>query len=461
MAACDGIVAAKAHLAREQFDAVLTDVNLTGQDNGIDFATGLRSDGFAGPIVVMTGFGSVEHAVAAMKSGVDDYLQKPVVLEELVLLFDRLLEAHRMRSRVRLYERLDEARAAEQSVLGESPAWRRTLDLADRMGSLPVPEGNPAVGGGLPTILLLGETGSGKGVLARHIHDRACAATGDRGTPFVHVNCTALPPTLIESELFGHEKGAFTDAKASREGLFEMAEGGTIFLDEIGDMPLDLQTKILTVVEEGRYRRVGGTKEHRVRARIIAATNADLEQKVEDGSFRSDLYYRLNALTIRIPSLRERGEDAVLIAERMVERFGRQFGRPDLRLADDAAAAIKMHSWPGNVRELMNTLQRAALLATGGAITAAELGLRGGRTAPSGAGAGLRPGPADGELRFDFRDGRHTAEAVERELIVQALRHTNGNVSKAARLIRMQRSSLRYRIERLELESLVKELAQR
>ncbi|VAX39781.1 Response regulator of zinc sigma-54-dependent two-component system [hydrothermal vent metagenome] len=454
----DRTAPAAAHLRTEQVQAVLTDVNLAEGDDGIEFAKAIRAEGFEGPIVVMTGYGSIESAVAAMKSGVDDYLQKPVVLEELVLLLDRLLDTQRMKSRVRLYERLEQVRAAESSILGESAAWQQTMELAQKMALASIPTGRAEPGEALPTILLLGETGTGKGVLARYIHDCALTEASTR-EPFVHVNCTALPPTLIESELFGHEKGAFTDAKTAREGLFEMADGGTIFLDEIGDMPLALQTKILTVVEEGRYRRVGGSKERRVRARIIAATNIDIEQSVKEGAFRSDLYYRLSAFTVRIPALREREGDAVLIAAQNLARFARQFGSGPLSLAPDAEEAIRTHSWPGNVRELINTLQRAALLASGGEITAVDLGLK--VTADQHHPTTGESAPGDGRLRFDFESGEHTADSVERELIVQALEYTGGNVSRAARLLHMQRSSLRYRIERFDLDARVREIAQR
>ena len=463
----DGIASAQQHLKDNGFDVVLTDVNLNG-DNGIDLVRRLRDDGFDGAIVVMTAFGTIENAVTAMKQGADDYLQKPLILEELVLLVDRLMEQRRLRTRLRLYQRMERAEARDPEVLGESSAWRQVIELADRLATLPVPA-NPGdmagvAGSALPTILLIGDTGTGKGVLARYIHRRGeepLVGEGGDG-PFVHINCSALPPTLVESELFGHEKGAFTDAREAREGLFEMADGGTVFLDEIGDMPTDLQAKLLTVLERGVFRRVGGKRDRYVRARIIAASNQDLDKAVEEKRFRRDLLYRLNAFTVRIPPLRERGEDAVQMAEAMLERFAREYGRQPLYLTDDARRAIRDHSWPGNVRELVNVMQRVAMLGEGSRVGATSLGLAPAASrAPTQLDIPTDPGGAGSHIRFDFSNGTHTAEEVEKELIVQALHETHGNVSRAAKLIGMQRSSFRYRIERFDLEELVKEIASR
>lgn len=456
-----GTIAAAWDLTRQRdFDAVITDINLNG-DNGIDLVRRLREDGYDGALVVMTAYGTVESAVSAMKLGADDYLQKPLSLEELVLLMGRILENRRMRRRLNLYERLESARVESRGLVGQSAPWRRTLELAARLAGAPV---LPRSGGGparsLPAVLLLGETGVGKGVLARYIHERAAPAGHEAG-PFVHVNCSALPPSLVESELFGHEKGAFTDAKNQRPGLFEMAEGGTIFLDEIGDMPLPLQAKILTIVEDGTFRRVGSSRDRSASARIIAATNQDLEARAAEGSFRRDLLYRLNALTIRIPPLRDREGDAPLIAAEILQRFGREYGRPGLRLTEEARAALDAHRWPGNVRELINCIQRVSMLGEEEEIGPEDLGLP--VPAPNAPSATQDDGaaPDAGGLVFDFEHGVHRADDVERELIVQALRRTRGNVSKAAKLIGMQRSSLRYRIDRFGLESLVQEIANR
>ncbi len=282
------------------FDLVLTDIIL-GRDSGLELIPRLREGGYDGALVVMTAMGSVETAVKAMRDGADDYLQKPLSLEELSIQVRRWLERQRLARRVHLYQRMEEARADAEECLGESDVWRETLSLAERLAMVPL--GTDA-DGPLPSILLNGETGVGKGVMARYIHDCARKAgvhAPDTDPPLVHINCSALPPTLVEGELFGHEKGAFTDAREARPGLFEMADGGTIFLDEVTEMPLDLQAKLLLVVEQGTFRRVGGTRERTVRARVVAASNQDLDRCVEDGRFRRDLLYRLNTFTITIP----------------------------------------------------------------------------------------------------------------------------------------------------------------
>lgn len=451
--------AARSAFSAGEFDIVLTDVNL-GAESGIDFIEELRGQGYQGAVVVMTAFASVDDAVRAMKLGADDYLAKPVRLEELMIITDRLIEQLRTSRHLRLYQRMRQVDQASNRPVGKSPAWVKTLELAERLAKIPVvnrtADLGSASGGAVTTVLITGETGAGKGVLAKHLHN----SSEDPKQPFVHVNCTALPATLIEGELFGHEKGAFTDAKEAREGLFEMADGGTIFLDEIGDLPLELQAKLLTVLEEGKIRRVGSAKERTIRVRVLAATNRDLENAVEDGRFREDLLYRINAFTIVLPSLRERGDDAVLIAQNLVDRLRREYGLEPVELSSDAKQMIASHAWPGNVRELFNVIQRAAMLCEGDEIEVSDLGIR--ATGASHAASKSTSTPSvPGELHFDFESGPHTAEEVERALMLQALEHTRGNVSKAARLIGMQRSSFRYRIDRYGLDEQVREIVER
>jgi len=450
---------ARAALAERDYEAVFCDINL-GDEDGIELVRWMRENGYQGPIVIITAHGSIESAIAAMRAGADDYIQKPLRVDEVTIQVGRLLERGRRHRRLRLYERLDEAQTRGSDVLGESPAWTAALGLAERLARLPLAtessgEGDP--GGALRTILLLGETGTGKGALARHIHGcvRRGAKEPDAVPPLVTVNCTALPPTLVEAELFGHERGAFTDAREPREGLFEMANGGTIFLDEIGDMPLELQAKILTVIEDGEFRRVGGNRTKTIRARLVAATNRDLEARVRDGSFRSDLFYRLNAFTIVTPPLRERGTDAVLIAEAALGRFAEEFGRPAMRLGEAARRSILRHAWPGNVRELVNAVQRAAVLAEAEEIEPEDLGLAG-LEEPAG---GAEPDNGTTNVGFDFSRGRYTMESVERNLLAEALRYTGGNIAQGARLIGMQRTTFRYRLERHGLLEFCKELS--
>lgn len=461
---CATIGEAANAMAAGEFDLIITDANLP-DGNGIEFVQRVRAEGYEGTAVVVTAFGTIETAVAAMKQGADDFLQKPLKMEELPLQTEKWLQQRKVARRLRLYERLEQSRDDGKSIVGTSPAWTECLRLADRLATMPLPDDSASEESGtaLPTVLLLGETGVGKGVLARYLHQRAVAAEKARRNgsadpndhpPFVHVNCSALPATLVESELFGHERGAFTDAREARPGLFEMAEGGTIFLDEISEMPPELQTKLLVVVEQGRYRRIGGARDKRVRARVIAASNQDLAQRAADGRFRRDLLYRLNAFTITIPPLRERAGDAVLIAEAALANFARRYGREAPRLSECARAAIASCRWPGNVRELVNAMQRVSMLFDGDTVDAEDLGL-----APElsrdeiAAEVPSLARLATGELP--------KAEDLERELVMEALRKSHGNVSRAARLIGLTRAGMRYRVEQFGLAEFVKETAQR
>ncbi|MGV6814833.1 MAG: sigma-54-dependent transcriptional regulator [Phycisphaerales bacterium] len=441
------ITQARQCAAQNHFDLVLSDVNL-GDESGIDFIEELRAGGFVGSIVLMTAYANVDDAVKAMKLGADDYLAKPIRMQELNLLCERLLKQQTESKHLRLYKRIQKTNQVGFQPIGQSPTWLEAKKFAERVAQIPV--GNRGVeqantpGGALTTILVTGKTGTGKGVIARYIH----ASSPEHELPFVHVNCTALPPTLVESELFGHEKGAFTDAKSSRDGLFEMADGGTIFLDEIGDLDLALQAKLLSVIEDGRIRRVGSSKERPVRVRVIAATNRDLAAMVKDGTFREDLLFRINAFSVVLPDLRDRGDDSVLIARSLLDHLRNEYRLEPAKLSDDAESAIRGYSWPGNVRELFNAVQRAAMLASSNTVEIPDLHI----------GTGIQDSkPTEdqnyghGELNFDFDATEHTAMSVERELMIQALTYTNGNVSKASKLIGMQRSSFRYRLERYKI----------
>ena len=470
------------------FDLVITDLQMPRQD-GLAVVRAVREQMPSATILVMTAFGTVKSAVEAMKAGADDYLQKPLSLEELILVAGRLIETASLRRRVAVAERGTEASGQPGAPIGSSPAWLKTMQLAARFAQLPAinrHEQNQAntgccaaVGGALTTILITGETGTGKGVISRYIHDVAHRPKTketdpqEPGTqekdqppePFVHVNCSAIPPQLFESELFGHEAGAFTDAKSAREGLVEIADGGTLFLDEIGDLGLEMQSKLLIFLEQGRYRRVGGSTDRCVHCRVLAATNKDLLALSREGEFRADLYYRVSTFGLELPALRTRETDAIQIAETMVKRFSHEYRRGPLALTADARDAIARYPWPGNVRELINVIQRACMLAEHDKIDAGVLSL--GSHAPHAAADGhhadglsnTAPNGISGQaangdsLRFDFASGHHTAQEVERELIIQALGHTSGNVARAARLVGMQRSSFRHRLEKYGIDS--------
>lgn len=437
-----GVGEARERLAGAAYDVVVTDVNLP-DGNGVDLVEEIARSENGADSVVITAYGTVESAVDAMRRGASDYLQKPVSLDELSLIVGRLLDARAVKAKLAVFERSAADVAESMAIVGEDGAWLEAVDTARKFAEA---HSDTETDGPLASVLITGETGAGKGVIARLVHDHASACRDGDGGPFVHVNCAAIPANLVESELFGHEKGAFTDARSDRRGFFELADGGTLFLDEIGEMSPELQAKLLLVMENGTYRRVGGSVERRVATRVVAATNQDLGVRVGDGGFRQDLYYRLGAFVIALPPLRERGDDAVLLAQSTLERLARRRGRSELRLSDEAIEAIQNHAWPGNARELVNAVQRAVILCRGDEIGPMDLALR------SGAAASLPTHGATGDgLAIDFERGPHTIEAVERALLEQALNRCGGNITQAARLVGMPRGSFRYRMEKAGL----------
>lgn len=412
-------------------DIALVDLRLP-DISGLDLIKQIRAQGRDFPIVVMTAFGSVETAVEAMKVGASDYLQKPVAIGELEVVLHRVMQHHRMRDRLDVFERERKRLGAERQIVAEDESMQRVLSLAARIASQP-----PDEGGHLPTVLITGETGTGKDLLAHHIHDLG----PHQEEPFVQINCTALPASLAEAELFGYEQGAFTDAKSGKKGLFEVAGGGTVFLDEIGDMPLELQAKLLLVLEKRQFRRVGGTRERRVQARTMAATNCNLHQLVADGRFRKDLYFRLQSISIELPALRARGDDLMLLTRHFLSQRAKRLHRRPPTLSHRAAAAIQHYSWPGNVRELDNVLQRAMLLSESDTIDLQDLNLT--QQSIDATSYSLET------FRFPFDSESCTLIRVESLLLNQALDHCNGNVSEAARLLGMSRGTFRHRLEKL------------
>jgi two-component system response regulator FlrC len=390
--AADGAEAA-AILEQRTFHLMITDLKMPRKD-GMELLGLARSAVPEMEVIVLTAHGTVDSAVDAMKLGAFDYLNKPLSgPDELRLVVQRALERRRLRDRAEP----SAGTTGTDELIAVDPATREVVIRLEKVA----PTG--------ATVLLLGESGTGKEVAARAIHRLSARAAG----PFVAVNCAAVSEQLVESEMFGHEKGAFTGATEQRRGRFELADGGTLLLDEVGELPPGLQAKLLRVLQEQSFERVGGTRAIQVDVRVIAATNRDLEQEMRDGRFREDLYHRLAVFPVRLPPLRERPRDIVPLAEHLLARIGRQLGRPSLALTDDARDKIATCSWPGNVRELGNALERAAILASGDVVTAEEI-VGDGLAAPQG----------------PVLDG--TLKQLERAAIERALEATGGHRKKAA-----------------------------
>ncbi len=409
-------------------DLILLDMRLP-DGSGLDFLQGLREEESSNvPVLVFSAYGELEDAVSAMKLGASDYLKKPIDLDELTLNVEKVLANQAVRAQLQ-YSHVRERRTLEGvEFLGESPAIRSLREQAERIAMLTKnPEIEP------PTVLITGETGTGKDVFAHLLHQ----LSGRRDSPFVQVDCASLPKDLIESELFGHEKGAFTNAHAARTGLIEAAEEGVLFLDEIGELTLDLQSKLLATLERRLVRRVGSTREREVKAWFIAATNRNLEQMVAEGEFRSDLFYRLNVLSVEMPALRQRGDDVLLLARHFSQGVAKRYGLPEPELTKEAVAALQRYPWPGNVRELKHLVERAVLLSQGGSIGVAELMLPGGQSVTSSGDTSLLEGL--------------TLDEAERLLIEKALERTGNNVSQAARQLGVTRMAMRYRMKKYGL----------
>ena len=428
----DDAAAALPLLASLRPDVVFTDVRLPGM-SGIELLRKIREFDPNIAVVVMTAHGTIEGAVEAVKLGAFDYLKKPLDLEELKLLAGRARETNALRQELSYYRNRAVRDLPFADVVGRSPAMHAVLEQARHIAELEE----------TPPVLITGETGTGKGLVARTIH-----ASGPRSAkPFIDVNCTALPASLMESELFGHERGAFTDAKESRLGLFEAAEGGFIFLDEIGDVELALQGKLLKAIEQRVVRRVGGTRDRKIDVRILAATNRDLEREAERDRFRKDLYFRLAVILLHLPPLRERGEDVLLLADHYLGRFSAKYGRPGRRLTPDAQGELLRYPWPGNVRELSHVIERAVLWSRGEELAPEHLGL----SQPQGPSDLQSPAPDGNEVTPPVTAGPQsslTLDQWERQMLEQALRDTGGNQTRAAQKLGISRDTLRYRMKK-------------
>ena len=417
---------ARALLAEEEIDLALLDLNL-GTENGIDLLSTLKEANPDLLIIIITGYGSVETAVESLKLGAFDYMKKPFKADALRVIVKLALQTQELKREVRSLRRSG-GLGLDLPLLGESPAFRHVLEQLREVARIPS-----------ATVLITGESGTGKELVARAIH-----SLSERSEhPYVAVNCASIPVELMESELFGHEKGAFTGAATRKTGLFEEAQNGSIFLDEIGDMYAALQAKLLRVLQERTVRRVGGTKDLPVDLRVIAATNRDLRQRIQIGTFREDLFYRLNVVPLHLPPLRERGTDVLLLAKHFLSQFSQAFAKSFSGISPEAEQILMAYSWPGNVRELRNIIERICIMANGPLLEPEHL-------------------PQELHQASPARTSTTTQETIdqgleinvanyEKELITKALDRSDNNVVKAALLLKIPRGTLRYKMEKYGL----------
>ncbi len=412
--------------------AVLLDIDLP-DGSGLDVLREIKSEHHDAIVIMITGNVHIDNTISALRGGAYDFIGKPITLEELRVTIRNAIETHDLRREV---DQVRKERAREfnfRQIVGESTAMKKMLGLAAKVAESDV-----------VSVLLQGESGTGKDLVAKAIHYGSQRAE----RPFVAVNCAALPATLIESELFGYEKGAFTDAKARKEGLFEQAEGGTLLLDEIGELELSLQAKLLRVLEEGAFRRVGGLKDIPMDVRVLAASNRDLKSESEAGRFRLDLYYRLSVIQIDIPPLRERGDDVLLLAQHYIDTIGSRLkrNRKISELSPEARDVFRRYHWPGNVRELRNVIERALILEENDQITTEYL--------PGGLLMSPRPSSltsgADLPAQFVLPAEGISLDEAELSFVRQAIERSGGNQTRAAELLGISRDQLRYRLKKLE-----------
>jgi len=404
-------------VAHAPVDVVLTDFRLPGAD-GLELVRQVQAGAWDLPVVVLTGQGTIASAVECLKNGASDYLLKPADPEALEIALERAMTGRALRREVQYLR----AATGEVQPLGESPAWRRALEMIDAAALTD------------SVVLLRGESGTGKDLLARRLHQRSRRGSG----PYIRVNGGAVPLELWESEFFGHRRGSFTGASADREGWFQLAHRGTLFLDEVGAIPSPAQPKLLRAIQDGEFHRLGEQQPTRVDVRIVAATNADLETDIKDGRFRADLYYRLNVLQIRVPPLRERGDDVELLARAFVSEVASRLGRPAPDLDAATVDRLRAYSWPGNVRELRSVIERALVLHPDRGLAALDLAPEPVDAAVSGgSNAGTPPAPDDLALRENLN-------RLERSLLVEAHRRAHGVRREAARLLGIDARNLAY-----------------
>lgn len=416
----------------EEFDLVISDLRI-GRDSGITVLQSVKAARPQTEVIIITAFATAENAVQAMKKGAYDYVLKPFKVDELLVVVAKALEKRALVKENDSLKRRLEERTRLSGMLGKGPAMRELFTLIEKVAP------------SRTTVLVTGESGVGKELVARAIHEGSPRAS----MPFIAINCGAIPEGLLESELFGHEKGAFTGASHAKEGLFLAAHGGTLLLDEIGELPLQTQVKLLRVLQQRSIRPVGGTRDVEVDVRIVAATNRNLAEEVKEGRFREDLFYRLNVIGLKVPPLRERKDDVLLLANHFLALFCNEMGREGLRFSRSAQAALLDYDYPGNVRELENLVERAVTLAEGETIEVGDFpaGVREG----SGQVASVIPSYEEVEIPSDF-DLQQWLDERERQVLERALSQAGGVKTEAARLLGISFRSLRYRLEKLQLE---------
>ncbi|MGN6108893.1 MAG: sigma-54-dependent transcriptional regulator [Kofleriaceae bacterium] len=443
-----------------EVDVVITDLRMPGADGMEVLRTAARTYPHV-PVIMITAYGSVGQAVEAIKAGAFDYIEKPFEQDSIRTIVDKAIgqaAANRMAPRPTLYPPGDTEVRGKYGLVGHSSEMHAIFSVIERVADTP------------STVLITGESGTGKELVAKALHEQSSR----KSAPFIKINCAAIPKTLMESELFGYEKGAFTGATTSKPGRFELADGGTLFLDEIGEIPVEMQVKLLRAIQESEFERVGGLKTIKVDVRLVTATNRDLEQEIQRGNFREDLYYRLNVVPIQIPPLRKRTGDIPLLVTHIIKKFNERLKKTITGISEDSLAALEAHPWPGNIRELENVLERTLLFCKGDRIERVDLQLAtseppaplaaAARSTASGAMAPIHlpeddaedddavGGELAGSTSGSLKDiVRAETSRVERELIVKALDETGGNVTQAARLLKISRKSLQMKMKELGL----------